>query len=67
MEDLASRSVEGKPPHIGGDEDKVPARIRGSCTPAQDPDIRALVQILEPGIMDRFEVAGLGSADFRWP
>ena len=36
MEDLASRSVEGKPPHIGGDEDKVPARIRAALEGIQE-------------------------------
>ena len=36
MEDLASRSLEGKPPHIGGDEDKVPARIRAALEGIQE-------------------------------
>ena len=36
MEDLAFRSVEGKPPNIGGDEDKVPARIRAALEGIQE-------------------------------
>jgi [protein-PII] uridylyltransferase len=36
MEVLASRSVKGKPPHIGGDDDKVPARIRAALEGIQE-------------------------------